>query len=123
MSPSTRTRSAEGVKSFDLLIVRELATTRYRRSSSARVMPNPMPLDAPVTMATGRSLVFALIAFFPFGLVRYFGSFDQLRFFALSSLATTGYLAAAACSSFSFTVLHPQQGGSGAHARNGRDPA
>jgi len=69
MSPSARTRSAEGFKSFDLLIVRELATTRYRRSSSARAMPNPMPLDAPVTMATGCLLLFALIAFFPFGLI------------------------------------------------------
>src|SRR5437773_11097849 len=27
-------------------------------------MPNPMPLEAPVTMATGFSLVFAVIAFF-----------------------------------------------------------
>jgi hypothetical protein len=33
------------------------------------VMPNPMPLDAPVTMATGCLLLFALIAFFSFGLV------------------------------------------------------
>ena len=27
-------------------------------------MPNPMPLEAPVTMATGFSLVFAVIGFF-----------------------------------------------------------
>src|SRR5215813_9485217 len=52
MSPSTRTKSAEGFSSFDLLTVRELPTTRKPRSSSARVMPNPRPLDAPVTIAT-----------------------------------------------------------------------
>ena len=57
-SPSTRTRSGEGLSSFDLLIVREVATTRQPSSSSACVTPKPIPLDAPVTMAMGCWVVF-----------------------------------------------------------------
>jgi hypothetical protein len=45
-------------RSFDLLIVREVPTTRQPRSSSAYVTPRPIPLEAPVTMATGCWLVF-----------------------------------------------------------------
>src|SRR5262249_8772445 len=63
MSPSTRTRSAEGFSSCDLLTVRELPTTRKPRWSSARVMPNPRPLDAPVTIATCCWPAFVLMAF------------------------------------------------------------
>src|SRR6201981_1318642 len=63
MSPSTRTRSADGFSSFDLLTVRELPTTPKPRWSSARVMPNPRPLDAPVTIATCCSPAFLLMAF------------------------------------------------------------
>src|ERR1044071_9660237 len=62
MSPSTRTRSAEGFSSCDLLTVRELPTTRKPRWSSARVMPNPRPLDAPVTIATCCWPAFVLMA-------------------------------------------------------------
>src|SRR5258708_39599828 len=57
-SPSTRTRSGEGVRSFELLIVREVPTTRQPRSSSACVTPRPIPLEAPVTTATGCWVVF-----------------------------------------------------------------
>src|SRR5215467_6541198 len=63
MSPSTRTRSADGFSSFDLLTVRELPTTRKPRWSSARVMPNPRPLDAPVTIATCCWPAFVLMPF------------------------------------------------------------
>ena len=35
-----------------MLIVREVPTTRQPRSSSACVTARPIPLDAPVTMAT-----------------------------------------------------------------------
>ena len=38
--------------------VREVATTRQPRARRACVTPRPIPLDAPVTMATGCSVVF-----------------------------------------------------------------
>src|SRR5215469_9403392 len=57
-SPSTRTRSDEGLSSFDLLIVREVATTRQPRWSSACATPRPIPLEAPVTIATACWVVF-----------------------------------------------------------------
>src|SRR5271170_4432499 len=64
ISPSTRTRSLEGFRSLDLLIVREFPTTRYPRPNSACVSESPMPLEAPVTIAVGISvLLMALLSF------------------------------------------------------------
>jgi hypothetical protein len=42
MAPSIRARFAEVFSSLDLPIVRELPTTKNPRSSSARVLPQPM---------------------------------------------------------------------------------
>jgi hypothetical protein len=51
-------------RSFDSLIVRDVATTRQQRSSSAWVMPRLIPLEAPVTMATGCWVVFIVVFWF-----------------------------------------------------------
>jgi hypothetical protein len=51
------------LSSFDLLMEREVATTRHPRSSSACVRPRPIPLEAPVTIATACWVVFILNLF------------------------------------------------------------
>jgi Citrate synthase, C-terminal domain len=45
-------RSGEGLRSFDLLMLRDVATTRQPRSRSACVKPRPMPLEGIVANET-----------------------------------------------------------------------
>src|SRR5580704_12415692 len=57
MLPSTRDKWSDSMKVPDFLMLRELATTLYPRSTNDWTMPAPMPCEAPVTMA-----VFCLLA-------------------------------------------------------------
>jgi hypothetical protein len=58
-------------------MVREVPTTRQPRSRRVWVNPKPMPLEAPVTMATGCSIVF----------IRAFPSCFGLSFFGKASVS------------------------------------
>src|SRR4029077_5218861 len=82
-SPSTRTRRGDAWSSFDLLIVREVPTTLQPRSRRAWVMPKPIPLEAPVTMATGCSDLFMIAFLSCFGMIWFglviFRERDRLR--------------------------------------------